>query len=220
MVDIKKLWKNGNFQTALTIILIVLIVAGFWFGTQAALKTPYPVLAVTSGSMCTIQDGQCDGWSHPFERTLHTGDLIIVQGINPDDLNGDYPNSDIIVYHRPTNPEELIFHRIVSKEEVDGTIYFRTEGDGNGLSKWPNAPDQVDSWSPFSEDLVVGKVVMRIPWVGHLVLFMRSEYGVPSVIILAALLIILEFVIPTLRRKPPEKLPAPEQVPVPEKPST
>lgn len=220
MASLKKLWKNGNFQTALTIILIVLIVAGFWFGTQAALNTPYPVLAVTSGSMCIIQDGLCDGWSHPFERTLHTGDLIIVQGVNPDDLNADYPDSDVIVYHKPTNPEELIVHRIVSKNEVNGTIYFRTEGDGNGISKWPNAPDQTDSWSPFPEDLVVGKVVMRVPWVGHLVLFMRSEYGVPAVIILASILIILEFVIPMLRSKKPSKqLPAPEQAPAPQNPS-
>ena len=219
MASLKNLWKNGNFQTALTIILIVLVVAGFWFGTQAALNTAFPVLAVTSGSMCTIQDGLCDGWSHPFARTLHTGDLIIVQGVNPADLNADYPNSDVIVYHRPTNPEELIVHRIVSKNERNGTIYFRTEGDGNGMLKWPNAPDQTDTWSPFSEDLVVGKVVMRIPWVGHLVLFMRSEVGVPAVVILAVLLIILEFVIPSLRRKKsPQQFSPSGQVPAPENP--
>ena len=210
MASLKKLWKNGNFQTALTIILIVLIVAGFWFGTQAALNTSYPVLAVTSGSMCIPYDGACTGWDHPFARTLHTGDLIIIQGVNPADLNANYPYSDIIVYHNPTDPQELIVHRIVSKNEENGAITFSTEGDGNGISKWPNAPDQIDRWSPFSSDLVVGKVVMRIPWLGHLVLFMRSEYGVPAVIILAAILIIIEFVVPLRRKKIPAKLPAPE----------
>jgi signal peptidase I len=210
MASLKKLWKNGNFQTALIIILIILIVAGFWFGTQAALNTSYPVLAVTSGSMCIPYDGACSGWDHPFARTLHTGDLIIVQGVNPADLNANYPYSDIIVYHNPTDPQELIVHRIVSKNEVNGTIYFSTEGDGNGLLKWPSAPDQIDRWSPFSEDLVVGKVVMHIPWLGHLVLFMRSEYGVPSVIILAAILIIIEFVVPWGRKKHTPKLLAPE----------
>ena len=219
MASLKKLWKNGNFQTALIIILISLIVAGFWFGTQAALNTSYPVLAVTSGSMCIPYNGACTGWDHPFARTLHTGDLIIIQGVNPADLNANYPYSDIIVYHNPTDPQELIVHRIVSKNEANGTIYFSTEGDGNGLSKWPNAPDQIDRWSPFPEDLVVGKVVMRVPWVGHLVLFMRSEYGVPAVIILAAILIIIEFVVPRLRRKKPhEQLPTPEQVPASENP--
>ena len=208
MATLKKLWKNGNFQTALIIILIILIVAGFWFGTQAALNTSYPVLAVTSGSMCIPYDGACTGWDHPFARTLHTGDLIIVQGVNPTDLNANYPYSDIIVYHNPTDPQELIVHRIVSKNEENGTISFSTEGDGNGIIKWPNAPDQIDRWSPFSSDLVVGKVVMRIPWLGHLVLFMRSEYGVPAVIILAAILIIIEFVVPLRRKKPKPQLPA------------
>ena len=209
MTSLKKLWKNGNFQTALTIILIILIVAGFWFGTQAALNTSYPVLAVTSGSMCISYDGACTGWDHPFARTLHTGDLIIVQGVTPADLNANYPYSDIIVYHNPTDPQELIVHRIVDKKVENGTIYFSTEGDGNGVLKWPNAPDQTDRWSPFSSDLVVGKVVMRIPWLGHLVLFMRSEYGVPAVVVLVAILIIIELVVPWGRKKNTVILPAP-----------
>lgn len=208
ITSLKKLWKNGNFQTALTIILIILVVAGFWFGTQAVLNTPFPVLAVTSGSMCVPYDGACKGWDHPFERTLHTGDLIVVQGISPSDLNGDYPYSDIIVYHDPANPEELIVHRIVSKEDRDGTFYFSTEGDGNGLRKWPNPPDQIDAWSPFSEELVVGKVVMRIPWLGHVVLFMRGEFGVTIVVLLAVLLIVIEFLLPLLRRKKLPKQPS------------
>jgi signal peptidase I len=202
MENLKKLWKNGNFQTLLSIVLIILIVAGIWFGTQAVLDTPYPVLAVTSGSMCIPYDAACTGWDHPFARTLHTGDLIIVQGVNPADLNGNYPNSDIIVYHNPRNPDELIVHRIVSEENRNGTLYFTTEGDGNGNLKWPNTPDDNDPWCPFSQDLVVGKVVMRIPWLGHVVLFMRSKYGVPVVIAIALLLIILEFAIPMMRRKP------------------
>jgi len=216
MANLKKIWRNGNFQTVLSIILIVLIIAGFWFGTQAVLHTPYPVLAVTSGSMCIPYDGACDGWSHPFARTLHTGDLIIIQGVNPADLNANYPNSDIIVYHNPTDPQELIVHRIVSKSEANGTLYFSTEGDGNGVLKWPNTPDQIDRWSPVSQDLVVGKVVMRIPWVGHLVLFMRSEYGVPTVIILAFLLIIIEFGLPWVRGKKPQEQSSASANPAPE----
>ena len=214
MANLKKLWKNGNFQTALSIILIILIVAGVWFGTQAVLDTSYPVLAVTSGSMCIPYDSLCTGWDHPFVRTLHTGDLIIVQGVNPADLNANYPNSDIIVYHNPRDPEELIVHRIVSVTDRDGTLYFSTEGDGNGALQWPNAPDAIDSWCPFSQDLIVGKVVMRVPWLGHVVLFMRSEYGVPTVVLLAILLIIVEFVVPALRRKKPT-----QQQPVPQNPA-
>ena len=210
ITNLKRLWKNGNFQTMLSIILIILIVAGVWFGTQAVLDTPYPVLAVTSGSMCVPYDSLCTGWDHPFALTLHTGDLIIVQGVNPADLNANYPYSDIILYHNPRDPEELIVHRIVKEENRNGVLYFSTEGDGNGVTQWPNPPDQIDPWCPFSQDLIVGKVVMRIPWLGHVVLFMRSQYGVPTVVLLAILLILLEFVIPLLRRNKPAQLQQPE----------
>ena len=173
------------------------------------LNTSYPALAVVSGSMCIPYDGACDGWTsvtHPFARTLHKGDLIIVQGVNPADLSDDYPNSDIIVFHKPSNPEALIVHRIVAKEERDGILYFYTKGDGNGVTKWPNTPSSSD-YDPWNgrqgvpEDLVVGKVVMRIPWLGHVVLFMRNSIGLPIVIALIIILVIVEFIVPLLREK-------------------
>ena len=205
---LRKLWKNEYVQTAAIIGLIALIVFGFWYGSQIVLNTQYPVLAVVSGSMCIPYDGQCNGWSHPFERTLHVGDLIIVQGVNPADLNGDYPNSDIIVFHKPGDPTELIVHRIVAINEDNGTLYFRTKGDGNGINKWPNTPlpSEYDPWregniAGVSQDNVVGKVVMRIPLVGNIVLFMRNSTGLVVVIAIAAILILLEFVIPVLKKK-------------------
>ena len=202
---LKKLWKNEYIQTAAIIGAIVLIVIGVWFGTQTALNTQYPALAVVSGSMCIPQDANCNGWTHPFERTLHIGDLIIIQGVNPADLNDNYPNSDIIVYYEPNypyDPDHMIVHRIVSKTvSENGTIYFTTKGDGNSRQKWPETPVDTDPWCPVSENLVVGKVVMRIPWIGHVILFMRNSMGLPIVILIMALLVILEFVLPLFRKK-------------------
>jgi signal peptidase I len=209
--NLRKLWKNEYVQTAIVICLIALVIFGFWYGSQVVLNTPYPALAVVSGSMCIPYDGACDGRFHPFARTLHIGDLIIVQGVNPADLNADYPNSDIIVFHKPGDPEELIVHRIVAKEERDGILYFYTKGDGNGVNKWPSTPtsSEYDPWNGgqgVPEDLVVGKVVMRIPWLGHVVLFMRNSIGLPIVIALIIILVIVEFIVPLLRgKKPPEQ---------------
>ncbi len=207
-VNLKKLWKNEYVQTAIVIGLIALVIFGFWYGSQVVMNTPYPALAVVSGSMCIPYDGACDGRFHPFARTLHIGDLIIVQGVNPADLNADYPNSDIIVFHKPSNPEELIVHRIVAVDEIDGTLYFRTKGDGNSRVKWPDTPStsEYDPWKTndvpgVREDLVVGKVVMRIPWLGHVVLFMRNSIGLPIVIALIIILVIIEFIVPLLREK-------------------
>jgi signal peptidase I len=212
-VNLKKLWKNEYFQTALVLGLIALAIFGFWYGSQAVLNTQYPALAVVSGSMCIPYDGACDGWTsltHPFARTLHKGDMIIVQGVNPADLNADYPNSDIIVFHKPEEPDELIVHRIVAIEERNGTLYFYTKGDGNGMNKWPTIPptSEYDPWNNgqgVPENLVVGKVVMRIPWIGHLVLFMRNSIGLPIIIILIIIIVIVEFIIPLLREKMPSE---------------
>jgi signal peptidase I len=214
ITNLKKLWKNEYVQTAVVIGVIALAVFGFWIGSQAVLNTPYPALAVISGSMCIPHGAACDGWvslDHPFERTLHKGDLIIVQGVDPRDLNTNYPESDIIVFHEPDDPPDLIVHRIVAVDEVNGTWYFRTKGDGNSNIKWPDTPSpgEYDPWNTdgvpgVREDLVVGKVVMRIPWVGHLVLFMRNSVGLPIVAALIVIIVILEFVFPLLKKVPSE----------------
>ena len=93
--------------------------------------------------------------------------MVIVEGIKPQDLNTNYPNSDIIIFHSPENGE-LIVHRIIKEETVNGTMYFQTKGDGNG-NPWPEQPTSgQDPWDfnyppGVPQNLVVGKVIMRIP---------------------------------------------------------
>jgi hypothetical protein len=217
----KRLWKNEYVQTSIVVVLIVAIVFGFWFGSQIAFNTKIPpALAVVSGSMCIPYDGVCDGWAHPFDRTLHIGDIIVIQGINPKNLKTNYPDSDIIVFHRPDNPSELIVHRIVATITIDSKLYFFTKGDGNSPpDTWPTTPQlyERDPWysgnasipqGAVSQDLVVGKVIMRIPWIGWVAIFMHDALGVnnsyiaiPIVILLIFLLIIVEFVVPLSKRK-------------------
>jgi signal peptidase I len=200
--------RNEYIKSAIVIAIIVGLVLGFFFGLQLVLGTGVPVRVVESGSMCVPFDGACDGWSHPFDRTLHVGDIIIIQQINPADLNTNYPNSDIIVYENPTDLTATpIVHRIVVTYEVNGTLYFQTKGDGNG-DKWPAIPlpQEYDSrtlWSSgqgVPQDLVIGKVIMRIPYFGWVTLFLRNnQWGLPVIIGLIMLLVIIEFIIPIIR---------------------
>lgn len=207
MIALKKMWKSDYFKTVVAIILIVAIVLGFFFGLQLGLKTSYPMLTVESGSMSIPYDSSDNFWlsmAHPFDRTLSIGDIIIVQGVNVEDLNTKYPNSDIIIFHSPIDGE-LIVHRIIGTEVVNGTTYFLTKGDGNG-NTWPQTPqtglDPWDSNNPpgVSQNMVVGRVVMRIPWFGWITLFMRSNsLGLPLVIALILVLVVVEFIIPIIR---------------------
>ncbi len=163
--------------------------------------------------MCIPYGANDNFWlslTHPFDRTLSIGDIIIVQGIDPKDLNTNYPNSDIIVFHSPSPySSELIVHRIIGTEEVNGTTYYLTKGDGNG-NPWPQTPQIGSGTDPWDnnnppgvpQNMVVGKVVMRIPWFGWITLFMRNnQWGLPLIIALIVLLVIIEFIIPMLREK-------------------
>jgi signal peptidase I len=202
---VERLWKNEYFKAAVMIVVVIGIVFGLWFGSQIVLGTPYPALAVASGSMCEMQPdfgNGCDGWSHPFGRTLHTGDLIIVEAVDPKTINtGTQPAGDIIVFHRP-NSDELIVHRATAKMTMNGLVYFRTKGDWSGSNGTPDSwPDDYrganySSGGWISEKLVVGKVIMRIPWIGHLALFMRDSSAIYIIVAVIIVLIIVEFALP------------------------
>ncbi|MDH5754345.1 MAG: signal peptidase I [Candidatus Bathyarchaeota archaeon] len=197
VAKLKQIWENEYFKTAIMIVLMIAIVFGFWYGSQLVLNTQYPGLAVASGSMCTVKGMRCDGWSHPFETTLHIGDLIIVQGINPEEIKAaPYPDGDIIVFRQQYAGGELIVHRAIAKEKRDDKWYFQTQGDGNAGpdSPTPNIP----------EDHVIGKVVLRIPWVGHIALFLRNSSGIFIILFFIIILVIIEFIIPVFIGKEAE----------------
>ena len=186
---LRRLWKNEYFQTAVTIVLVIIVVLGFWFGLRYVLNTDYPMLAVASGSMCLVQPNFCDGWSHPFARTLHTGDLIIIQGVNASDIHvGPNPIGDILVFYDGPGSDELIVHRAISETTENGQIVFITQGDANS-EPGPPANGRVPA------NLVVGKVILRIPWIGHIALFMRDQSGVYLIVALIILIIGVEVII-------------------------
>jgi signal peptidase len=190
MDKLKRLWKNDYFQTALMIALVVAIVFGFWNGMAYALGTEYPMVAVSGPSMCMLPGSYCDGWSHPFERTLHDGDLVVLQGVSP----GDIKIGDIIVYRR--NSGDFIIHRVIDiVPGANNTLLFRTKGDGNSGE---------DPWGPIPQDTVIGRVILRIPWFGHIALVMRSSFAA-FIIIAIIILLIFELVIPIIIGEEGEK---------------
>ncbi len=214
MLKLKKAWRNDYVKTAVAIGLVVALVLGFFVGLRLVLNTDVPIRVVESGSMCVPYGQACDGFlslNHPFAQTLHKGDILLIQGVNPAELKTDYPNSDIIVYKNPRDPDGTpIVHRIVAVQNVSGILYYQTKGDGNGYTKYPlvASEDQWDSntlWTGgqgVSSDAIEGRVVMRIPWFGWIALIMQqSSWGLPLVIALIILLVIIEFVVPILKEK-------------------
>jgi signal peptidase I len=211
----RNILKNEYFKTVVAIVLVVAVVLGLFLGLRAALNTPDPALTVVSGSMSVPYDASdYNFWltiATPFDRTLSVGDIIIIQGVNPKDLNTNYPNSDIIVFHEPGDYNTLIVHRIVKAETINGQLYFITKGDGNG-NPWPQTPqggfDQWDGNNPpgVPASDVVGKVILRIPWFGWVTIFVHDDqWGLPLIIAIILLIAIVEFVLPTLKGKKPQQ---------------
>ena len=203
-IDLKKLLKNDYFKTVMAIVLIVFIIVGFFFGMTLVLGSAVPIRVVESGSMCVPFDGGCDGWSHPFDHTLHVGDIIVIQQVNPADLKANYPDSDVIVYRNPNGVTPIV-HRIVAKQEINGTLYFKTKGDGNGPVTWPDVPnyyDNIPDARGVPQNLIEGKVILRVPWFGWITLFMRGNpWALPLIITFIILLVVIEFILPVVKEK-------------------
>ncbi len=213
MSDKAKVSRKEYIKTAIAIAVVVIVVLGFFFGLRFVLNNDTPVRVVESGSMCVDYGVGCDGWSHTFEPTLHVGDIIIIQSVDPETINANYPNSDIIVYQRPDNPDATpVVHRVVAEYEENGVLYFQTKGDGNG-DPYPDVPSQSEydsnglwhTGEGVPADMVLGKVVMRIPLFGHITLFLKENpWGLPLVIALIFVLLIIEFIIPIIKSKSPK----------------
>jgi len=219
--SLRALWKNDVIKTIITLALIPIIIIGFWAALPRALNTDvFPLFVVISPSMC-IPYEDCSVFSHTFEKTLHVGDLIIIQGVDAKNLKTDYPNSDIIVFRDPekaiNDPKASIVHRITDVVEVDGKLYFHTKGDGNNYPNvWPQQPTRVDDWrsnpaedpnstyeGAISQDYIYGKVVMRIPWIGSIALQSQKNSAIPVILgVIIVLIIIFEFVLPIIKKKP------------------
>ncbi len=170
--------KSDYVKTA--IMLLILAISGFvfWFGLRAALRTEYPLCGVASGSM---------------EPTLRVGDLIVVQGSNPDEINAAAaPQGDIIVFYRPKgrrDPNDLIVHRAIDKFSRGDILYFKTKGDANlGPDNWE-----------VPQDYLIGRVVsLRVPLVGFITFLMRTPAGM--LVILPMLVVIIIDWIPLLKK--------------------
>ena len=173
-LKLSEILKREYVKTAILLAVVVVSVFAFWIGLTTALRTEYPMLAVASGSM---------------EPTLYKGDLIMVQGVpNASDImvgrDDAVPPGDIIVFHKPTDPSELIVHRAIDKELRGGTWYFQTKGDANFSP---------DSWE-LAEDHLVGKVVGHVSHIGYIPLFLREFLWTPiGMILIVALLLLFLF---------------------------
>ncbi|MEM4576736.1 MAG: signal peptidase I [Candidatus Nezhaarchaeales archaeon] len=146
----------------IVILLAIVLVFAFNEGIKIATGTEVPIAIVEGSSMIP---------------TFYDGDVILVVGVKPSDLNV----GDVIIYK--TYNDRMIVHRIVDIVINDGMYFFKTQGDNNPL------PDP----GLVSEAQVVGRVVgVLLPKVGGLFKFiMPYKYVVVGLLLVLAVILIM-----------------------------
>ncbi|HZY93512.1 MAG TPA: signal peptidase I [Candidatus Bathyarchaeia archaeon] len=154
--------RKNDLAKGLFLVGVVLLGAiAVWGGIRLALGTEYPILVVSSPSMCP-----------PTNCVLPVGALIVIRGQNPSMIS----NGSIIVF-RPwsANPNYLVVHRVVQiytpNQNPNGEYVFITKGDANYGR---------DTWECYNGGVCGSKIVgvyqttIPIPLLGSAILSIRS----------------------------------------------
>lgn len=159
-MKIKHKYYNKIFSCFL---IITLLVGSFIIFFSSFVDSPLnlKIMAVYSGSM---------------EPTLKRGSMVFIK------KEKKYSKGDIITFRSKPEDIETTTHRIVVIREASKgeTTSYITKGDFN------KTPDIKKVLKP----LVLGKVIISIPWLGYIVIFSKTLAGLVILIVIPATIII------------------------------
>lgn len=164
-------WFASLLVAFVLIKFIIYPALGLLFGTQ------FPIVAVVSESM--EHEGSFDEWwavhedfylrneitkdqflEFPFKNGFNKGDIMILVGEHPEQIK----RGEILVFW--SGKPYPIIHRVtkVGVSEESGERFFQTKGDNNrDQVRQPPVLDETN----IQSDQIVGKAVMRIPYLGY-----------------------------------------------------
>lgn len=114
--------------------------------------------------------------SGSMQPTIDVGDMLIIQE------KSSYSTNDIVTFHWS---KSLVTHRVIEANDIEVV----TKGDANNVADEP---------IPLSD--IEGKVVVRIPGAGDIVLFLRTPFGILAMTLGVLLLIEIPFAVEWLKR--------------------
>jgi signal peptidase I len=190
------LWHEDTWGSFVLVVLIAFVVIRYlaYPALGLVLGTGFPIVAVVSGSMehdgtyeewwsseccqgvlCTQKKAQSSFYSdynitqhefltYRFPHGFNKGDIMLLAGANTAQVG------DTIVFVGQHRAEPII-HRLI---QTDGQTY-RTKGDHNcGIADFEQS---------ISQDQLVGKAILRVPFLGYIkILFVQflSIFGVAA----------------------------------------
>lgn len=124
---------------------IIILIYGIPKGLSAALDTPYPMAAITSGSMWPV---------------LKKGDIVLIKGVKN---KNNIKKGDIVVYK---NEKGFTIHRVIEIRDTE----LVTKGDANNISDAPIAYEDL-----IGRAVNFNNKVFKIPWAGNISLYLNKD---------------------------------------------
>ena len=97
--------------------------------------------------------------SRSMEDTINKNDIIVVKKVDKDEIK----ENDIISFD---NGNEIITHRIVEIENINGETLYTTKGDNN----------RFEDDEKISFEQIEGKYVFKLSKLGYLMNFLKNRY--------------------------------------------
>ncbi|MBP8961092.1 signal peptidase I [Patescibacteria group bacterium] len=155
--------KIKIIQSIINLLLLFLLAVTALVLVLATIETPLgiKVFNVTSGSM---------------EPNIKMGTLVFVK---PAD---EYQIGDVITFYPKFFTKETVTHRIfnITTDEETNTTRFTTKGDAN----------ESEDMNTIPKELILGKVVFKLPLIGHVLAFTKTQMGFITLIVVPATIII------------------------------
>ncbi len=183
------LWKEDSISSWAVNLILAFIVIRFMVYPLLGiiLGTSYPIVAVVSESMeHSLSDGIicgqsfeelqesfdnywqiCGSWyeqkgisreefrNFPFHNGFNKGDVIVLRKANSNNLK----IGDILVF-QSVKPQPII-HRVIAVTKEQGSSFYQTKGDHNSESI-----SGLGGETKISEDRILGKGLIRVPYLG------------------------------------------------------
>lgn len=113
--------------------------------------------------------------SDSMEPTISAGDVVVVNSVPTESIG----EGDVITFRR--GRDSVVTHRVIEVQETDGQRSFRTRGDANEDA-------DLGTVQPSS---VVGEVMFSIPYLGYVVSFASTKYGLLLLVIVPGFLLVV-----------------------------
>jgi signal peptidase len=161
-------WGDLVARTLRSLVLVVVVLVAV--GAVAAVATgSYQARPVLTGSM---------------RPGLPVGGVVVTKRVPLSSLKV----RDVIVFHRPDIPTDLVVHRIIAMNQVGGSLVIQTQGDNNPIA---------DPWKVTLRGATAYRAQFSVPLVGYaavwwqqprthtIALLLAGAFGLAALVILA-----------------------------------